>query len=474
MKRIFFYLIGIGVYLICPIDILAQSSRIRALPPENITATSFEARASEILSTLHVKGYVIDVALDSTFSEASFVPGYRRRHDRLRFSATTALISELDPATTYYFRFVEIDTATRVPTSEIGRAVGFSNVQKVTTLDSPIPGSPKPALTNITRDGFTLRWPPVPKATHYLVDVWNVNYGMFPVIKEIATNQMTTAPTFSIQNIYHDSTRNDRHRYRVRAANSAGIGLASDCGECICIYTNPFFLRRSIFGIDSSLDTKWVLDAIAFGQLPQSPTRDSTYISLEVRHVSSYAFTILNKPDQEQLVDTVWVETDQEYRNQLTCGNSAEYNFPFPPGYLILHLKRKEDVQYFIQQYGRNAVRYTWDFVPSSPMFYRYSLVNTTTSTRSQQMTEEVCLSLTPNPSADVATVALLLPAPLSVRLTLHDALGREVRTIADGGIYPAGQQEFSTTLDGLPSGIYFVRGNIGGQVVVRRLAVVR
>ena len=59
------------------------------------------------------------------------------------------------------------------------------------------------------------------------------------------------------------------------------------------------------------------------------------------------------------------------------------------------------------------------------------------------------------------------------MRLTLHDALGREVRTVAEG-VYAAGAQEFSVSLDGLPSGIYFVRANVGGQVVVRRLAVVR
>ena len=82
-------------------------------------------------------------------------------------------------------------------------------------------------------------------------------------------------------------------------------------------------------------------------------------------------------------------------------------------------------------------------------------------------------LTLSPNPATEAASIRLSLLSASLVRLTLHDALGREVRTIADG-IYPAGQQEFSATLDGLPSGIYFVRGNVGGQVVVRRLAVVR
>jgi hypothetical protein len=186
----------------------------------------------------------------------------------------------------------------------------------------------------------------------------------------------------------------------------------------------------------------------------------------------AYASTVLNKPDQEALIDTVWVETEQASRKQLTCTDSYDYPPSLISSQLLLHLKRKEDIQYFIQQYGRNAVRYIWRFVPSSPMFYRYSLVNATTSTRVQNG-REMNLSITPNPSAEIARIILSLSTSSPVRLTLHDALGREVRGIAES-MYAAGAQEFSVSLEGLPSGIYFVRANVGGQVLVRRLVVVR
>jgi hypothetical protein len=59
------------------------------------------------------------------------------------------------------------------------------------------------------------------------------------------------------------------------------------------------------------------------------------------------------------------------------------------------------------------------------------------------------------------------------VRISLFDALGKEVRVLGEG-FYPAGQNSVSFGTDDLPSGMYFVRCNIGGQVVVRRLAVAR
>jgi hypothetical protein len=87
--------------------------------------------------------------------------------------------------------------------------------------------------------------------------------------------------------------------------------------------------------------------------------------------------------------------------------------------------------------------------------------------------TPDAPLQILPNPATEAATIYLSLPASSPIRLTLHDALGREVRTVAEG-IYAAGVLGFSVSLDGLPSGIYFVRANVGGQVLVRRLALVR
>lgn len=216
----FFCLVGLMV--LNSIPLYGQNTRIQALPPENITATSFILRASEnqTLPRFGGKGYVIDVAIDSSFAEWTIIPGYRRRGILSSLSFLRPTVSELAPATTYFVRCVEVDSLNSTAPDK-----GFSNVQRVTTLDSPIPGSPDPRVSGITKSGFTLHWNPVPKATYYLVDVWIPNYfdGFKP--KYFVTSKHTELTTLSIDNI-QDSLFNG-YRYSVRAANSFGIGQAN-------------------------------------------------------------------------------------------------------------------------------------------------------------------------------------------------------------------------------------------------------
>ena len=122
--------------------------------------------------------------------------------------------------------------------------------------------------------------------------------------------------------------------------------------------------------------------------------------------------------------------------------------------------------------FGKNNRLYMGGFNTGSA----YSLDLSTlqpTSASNEQTISDIGVNIAPNPTTNAANIVLTLPTASPVRLTLHDALGREVRIVAEG-MYAAGAQEFSVSLDGLPSGIYFVRANVGGQVLVRRLAVVR
>lgn len=80
---------------------------------------------------------------------------------------------------------------------------------------------------------------------------------------------------------------------------------------------------------------------------------------------------------------------------------------------------------------------------------------------------------IAPNPAKESATMTLRSSIPFSLRLSLHDVLGRELWLLAEGR-YGAGTHEVPFSLEGLPVGIYFVRGNMGGKILVRRLAIVR
>ena len=62
-----------------------------------------------------------------------------------------------------------------------------------------------------------------------------------------------------------------------------------------------------------------------------------------------------------------------------------------------------------------------------------------------------------PNPTAGRATVRFNLGGPRDVRVDLFDALGRRVRTLADGA-YPRGLSTVSFETAGLPAGVYVVR----------------
>ncbi|PAP75047.1 T9SS type A sorting domain-containing protein [Rubrivirga marina] len=78
-----------------------------------------------------------------------------------------------------------------------------------------------------------------------------------------------------------------------------------------------------------------------------------------------------------------------------------------------------------------------------------------------------------PNPAAHTATVAFTLAGAGPVRLSVIDALGREVATLIDG-VRPAGTHDAVVDVSGLPPGLYLTRLNADGEVVTRPMVVAR
>jgi len=73
----------------------------------------------------------------------------------------------------------------------------------------------------------------------------------------------------------------------------------------------------------------------------------------------------------------------------------------------------------------------------------------------------------------------LELPTATEVTLRVYNTLGQEVRTLVDHSRMPAGRQRIGwdgTDDQGrsLASGLYLVRLKAGGQVVVRKLTLLR
>lgn len=91
-------------------------------------------------------------------------------------------------------------------------------------------------------------------------------------------------------------------------------------------------------------------------------------------------------------------------------------------------------------------------------------------------ITEFALASITPNPNPGAARISWTLPAEARVRLSIHDIQGREVEVLAYGS-YPPGRHDvaWQTGRSGAEAaGIYFVRLQMPGRTLVRRMVVIR
>ena len=78
-----------------------------------------------------------------------------------------------------------------------------------------------------------------------------------------------------------------------------------------------------------------------------------------------------------------------------------------------------------------------------------------------------------PNPSRGTVALAFDLVEASAVRLSVHDALGREVAVPVEG-LLPSGTHEARLATDALAPGVYVVRLVAGSDVRTQRLTVVR
>jgi len=78
-----------------------------------------------------------------------------------------------------------------------------------------------------------------------------------------------------------------------------------------------------------------------------------------------------------------------------------------------------------------------------------------------------------PNPFNPTTTVAYTLPRALHVRLTVHDLLGRQVATLADG-LQTAGRHEARFEAGNLPSGLYLYALETEGRKLTRTMLLTK
>ncbi len=86
---------------------------------------------------------------------------------------------------------------------------------------------------------------------------------------------------------------------------------------------------------------------------------------------------------------------------------------------------------------------------------------------------DALALSAAPVPASGAATLRFTLPDASAVRLTLHDALGRTVATLADGAL-AAGPHAIAVDAGRLAPGVYVARLAAAGGAATTRLVVAR
>jgi hypothetical protein len=78
-----------------------------------------------------------------------------------------------------------------------------------------------------------------------------------------------------------------------------------------------------------------------------------------------------------------------------------------------------------------------------------------------------------PNPFNPSTVIGYQLAVDGEASLKVYDVLGREVAVLVDG-MMTAGQHQATFNADGLPSGMYLVRLEAGGQVMTRKMSLVK
>lgn len=376
---------------------------------------------------------------------------FRKNSDSV-FIVQTALTG-LKPATTYFVRLwqnvaylsYDVEQTDGNPFSSDTTFIHFT-----TASVSPLPRF----LTafSIVSDGFTLRWT-APDRLQALCTLELSTDAQFQNILQTRTVQ----PTDSVRFTRLAPNTPYFYRLRVKSGTATNDIIGENPVRTLSLATltaTQMPLHTFLRGIPRPFDFPIELTQYYCAT-------DSRYYRYRKNTQLSLAETealLQNLTTRGIAFDTAWVQSNSTCKND-SMGTSE----------LVVKVPR-ENVQ--MDSLGFFLGHTDWAGPCECRQFRTYTrLVPSSAQERTALVNVQATIS--PNPATEAANISLSLPISSLVRLTLHDALGCEVRMVANG-IYAEGVQEFSVSLGGLPSGMYFLRCSVGARILVRHLSVMR
>jgi hypothetical protein len=416
---------------------------------ESITSTSFVINASvrAVAPRRDRVCFRFDIAIDSSFSNSSIVQrdlfgicvppipnclGRGYLDSAVQFQVQ---ISQLQPNKQYYISIYSSSLYSDAYLNSLRR------IYIITTLLTSPPSQPILALPQtITTSSASVRWS--------MAQGFPANYSL-----TVATDSSFRAvlPQYAnvtlgdTQNVISGLSSQTQYFVRVRAANAQGFSPFSQTVRFQTLSNNA-----NLFSAESRTSPRG---------FPSSRT-GSEYYKLGTNNLT--------------LIQTDSVVAELVRRTlPVVEAWSQDNNTCVPPlqsaSEIVVRMKEPTTV---LTALGFIQTPVTWSDSCSCKSFRVYGNFPTSTSVHDESQRVSVD-GISPNPASESATFSFSLPAPVLVRLTLHDALGREVVRVPEQ-MYAAGAHEISFAVSALPTGIYFLRYSIGERVLVRRVVVVR
>jgi hypothetical protein len=424
-------------------------------PGPNMRTSYFVQTGILLTSWSEVKdatAYMIDIAIDSTFR--TILPGLENKEVYPQFDGygfvtyppnnRQTLIGHLTEYTRYYVR-----VRARTPK---GLTLYSATSIATITLNGQ---SSSPIFFNVAQSGnyrtIIAEWNNLPSTSQFTISFGDpakpIVYDSFNISSDSSSGFVRKV--FSLSNI-------------------------TESTPIACTLSLPLIQQkrvRKVFNLPAKVwDVVQRFEEVPYYQTPLSG--DSTYYSYNVRNLpfgkitkTSVDSLILLMTQGGLLIDTVWFR--EAYILDYP-GNETSNSI------LVVKLRQATNQIY---QYGPWTSASTdlfqprrWLFEAEQSIPIRYIFKNPSTAIA---LKDALAMTVTPNPSSDVALLSWQQPFPSEVQFSLVDVLGQEVRSVAVGFL-AAGQQNFSLSTRELPAGVYTVRLQSGGRTQTGRLMVVR